>query len=53
MQTSFFSALIVTCECSRRGGRGGGVIDRKKGSSGNSKTAGRTVCVKGQEVDGP
>ena len=28
-------------------------MGRKKGSGGNNNTAGRTACVKGQEVNGP
>ena len=33
------------------GGDGGGVPHRKKRFCGNNKTAGRTACVKSQEVD--
>ena len=41
--------FIVRNMCSRSEG---GVMNRKRGPDGNSKTAGRTACVKGQEADG-
>ena len=33
--------------------RGGELRTERKDPVGNNKTAGRTACVKGKEVDGP